>query len=80
MKAQKNIRIRAFIILLYIFIRRKVPMRNEIELFEYKIKILTAYRIPLLIILIICVEVLLLRPPYKYFITSTKSINDIISF
>lgn len=55
-------------------------MQNEIELFEYKIKILTAYRISLLIILIIYVEVLLLRPPYKYFITSTKSINDIISF
>lgn len=70
-KAQENIRIRAFIILLYIIIRRKVPMQNEIELFEYKIKILTAYRISLLIILIICVEVLLLRVSYKYFITST---------
>lgn len=55
-------------------------MRKKIELFEYKIKILTAYKISLLIILIICVEVLLLRPPYKYFITSTNSINEIISF
>lgn len=55
-------------------------MKAAIDLFEYKINILIAYKISLLIILIIYVEVLLLRPSYKYFITSTKSISEIISF